>query len=741
MKSVKIVISGVVQGVGFRPFTANLAARLGIKGTVLNTGGGVEITASGDGDALENFVRALRSEHPPQAHIAEFSVTGIHYAAFDHFDILPSTGKAGTVFVPADTAVCPDCAREMADPADRRHQYPFINCTQCGPRYSIIESLPYDRETTTMAEFEMCPACRAEYEAPENRRYHAQPNACPVCGPQTYMDGLIGVSAVRKAAELVDRGEIVAVKGLGGYHLICDAANDAAVALLRSHKKRNTKPLAVICAEIPGELQDEVKTALASPRAPIVTVEWKDHPLSPLINPLGDSIGIMAAYTPLHKLLLSFTRAKYIVATSGNRKDEPLAAEPEEAEDMLSGFTTHFLHHNRKIKTRIDDSVAAYMAGEVRLLRRGRGYAPFPVTFPKFYRTEPFFAAGAHLKSTVTVIKGRYAFVSQYIGDLDNASTVEFYKSTYDQMCSLLKCVPAEAVCDQHDGYFSTSFAMSLGIPVTRLQHHKAHMYAAMAEHSLTDNVIGVILDGTGYGDDGSIWGGEIFTLQKGEIMREYHLQTVPQAGGDAAAKHPSRMAQSWLMAAGVWDEKYWCGRMGLDEKTSALNAGMIKSGLNVLPTSSAGRLFESAGAMALGITTNEFEAHAAVALENAAGNDFTLYPYTITNSEIFVMDMIRYMAADIRKGKDISAVSSRFHYTFARAAADCCVKLAKKKEIKDVVLSGGVFQNKRLLEQLSYMLKQEGINCLTHVYVPANDGCISLGQAYYRYIAGNARY
>ncbi|MDR0454767.1 MAG: carbamoyltransferase HypF [Deferribacteraceae bacterium] len=736
MKSLKITISGVVQGVGFRPFTANLAVRLGVKGAVLNTGGGVEITASGDEESLKQFIHSLRTGYPPQAHIAEFETNEIPYFQSDNFEILPSAGKAGTVFIPVDIAVCPDCAHEMADPADRRYGYPFINCTQCGPRYSIIKALPYDRETTTMAEFEMCPDCMAEYDSPDNRRYHAQPDACTVCGPQVYINGLTGREAVLKAAELVDNGEIVAVKGLGGYHLICDATNSETIAHLRELKKRYVKPLAVMCAEIPENLPDAVKTALASPQAPIIITEWENCPLPQIINPMGNTVGLMPAYTPLHKQLLMFTRTKYIVATSGNIRGEPMVAEPEEAERTLAGFTSHFLHHNRKINNRIDDSVAVYMAGSARLLRRGRGYAPFPVTFSKrFCFNGAVFAAGAHLKSTITVAKGRYAFVSQYIGDLDNVSSFEFYKTAYKQMCALLRCEPAEAVCDKHDGYFSSSFAKSLGIPVTQIQHHKAHLYAAMAEHGLTDNVIGVIMDGTGYGDDGTVWGGEIFTFKNGEITRDYHLQTVPQAGGDAAVKYPSRMAQSWLMTAGVWDENYWCGRMRLDKKIAALNAGMINGRLNTLLSSSAGRLFESVGAMALGITENEFEAHSAMAFEAVAGNDFTLYPYSVKDGKIAVSDMIRGIAADIRNGVDVKAVSSRFHYTFARAMADCCASLSKEKGIKDVVLSGGVFQNKLLLEQLSYMLAVEGLNCLTHINVPANDGCISLGQAYYRYL------
>ena len=735
MKSYRVVISGVVQGVGFRPFTANLAERLGVAGTVTNTGGGVEITASGDEDSLERFISAIRTGHPRKAHIAEIYATEIPYFQSDTFKIMPSSGKAGTVFIPVDMAICPDCAREMTDPSDKRYQYPFINCTQCGPRYSIIESLPYDRETTTMVEFEMCPACKGEYELSDNRRYHAQPNACSVCGPQVYMDGLVGVDAMRRAAELIDGGEIIAIKGLGGYHLVCDASNDGAVKLLRKHKRRGVKPFAVMCAEIPQNLPESVKAALDSSQAPIVITEWTERSLSKMINPMGNSVGIMLAYTPLHRLLLTFTRAKYIVATSGNRRNEPLAAEPEEAEEALVGFTRYFLHHNRKVRTRIDDSVAAYMAGEVRLLRRARGYAPFPVEFPRLpHDVGAIFAAGAHLKSTLTVTKGRYAFVSQYIGDLDNVSTVDFYKSIYARMRALLKCEPAVVVCDKHEGYFSTVFAKSLGMSVMQVQHHKAHMYAAMAEHKLTNNVIGVILDGTGYGDDGSIWGGEIFTLRNGEAEREYCLQNVIQPGGDAAARYPSRMAQSWLMKAGVWDEKYWRKRMNLSEKTAKLNEEMVLRRINSLPTSSAGRLFESVGAMALGIGANEFEAHAAMALEAAAGNDFTLYPYSIEGGSIVVTDMIREIAADIRKGVDIGSVSSRFHFTFARAAADCCVILSKRYGIKDVALSGGVFQNKLMLECLIYMLTNEGMNCRTHLSIPANDGCISLGQAYYAY-------
>ncbi|MDR2884438.1 MAG: carbamoyltransferase HypF [Deferribacteraceae bacterium] len=737
----KINITGVVQGVGFRPFVANLARELSIMGTVQNTGSGVEIFSSATKDTLNIFAASLKDKRPPQSHIAEFDLIEVEYTAFEEFTILPSVSRerAAPVFIPTDLATCPECSIELADPANRRYKYPFINCTQCGPRYSIINSLPYDRVSTTMEQFKMCPECQSEYDNPADRRYHAQPNACPVCGPQVWIGGLKGVEAIEYTANLIDSGEIIAMKGLGGYHLICDATNSTAIRKLREYKRRNTKPLAVMCqslSDITIEMDEELKGALTSVEAPIVIIDWQNHPLSELINPLSNDIGVMLAYTPLHKILLNTAKTNYIVATSGNKRDEPIAASVAEAEEALSEFTPHFLHHNRPITNRIDDSVATKSAGRVRLLRRGRGFAPFPTTADK--RTDKIiFAAGAQLKSSISFTKGAYTFVSQYIGDLDNAATVDFYTETYNNMRRILNAEPQIVVCDKHEGYHSTSFAKSLGLPLLQLQHHHAHLYAVMAEYKLTDNVIGLIADGTGYGDDGSIWGCEVFALQNGVISRDYHLEYVPQVGGDASVRYPSRMAQSWLTHAGVWSEELQ-ERMGITAEECKLTNALIKSNINTIPTSSAGRLFESVGAMVLRINKNEYEAHAAMALEAIANDNSGRYSFELQNGNILLAPAIQELTQDIIDGTPLADISAKFHNTFAESLVECAKKIACDRGITDVALSGGVFQNKKLLERVEKLLVKAGLNCYIPIRVPSNDGGISLGQAYWCIINDN---
>lgn len=732
-----ISVTGIVQGVGFRPFIHNLAERFALTGSVLNTGGGVDITVTGDMDTLDSFIQAVSVEAPPQAHIAEITISDLPYTHFDSFSILPSAGKAGVVFVPVDLAVCPDCAAELDDPSNRRYMYPFINCTQCGPRYSIIYTLPYDRVSTVMNEFQMCPDCLKEYTNHEDRRYHAQPNACPVCGPHVWLGEYKALDALKKAAALIDSGEVLALKGLGGYHLVCDATNSAAVRKIRDFKNRPTKPLAVMCGDdaVFDTFPVEVKAAILSPKAPIVIFDWRGHNLSPLINPLNDQIGVMQAYTPLHRILLKLTATKLIVATSGNLQDEPIAADEAEAERVLSGVTKHFLHHNRKIYSRIDDSVATYAAGEVRLLRRGRGYAPFPVSFVSKKSAPVIFAAGAHLKATITFTKGRYAFVSGYVGDLDSADTVNFYRDTYGHIATMLKAAPDAVACDKHPGYYSSAFAKSLGACITEVQHHHAHLYSVMAEHSLTDNVVGIIMDGNGYGDDGAVWGGEIFTLCGGVLERSFHLENVLQPGGDAAARYPSRMAQSWMMQAGCWDEAFWSERMGMAALDVSLNAAMIKNKTNTLITSSAGRLFESVGAMVIGINRNEYEAHAAMALESIVSNSDGLYPFECADGEIILSGAVKSVAKDIYNNRNAHDIAAVWHNTFAKAVVSAAVKAADRAGVKDIVLSGGVFQNKILLEKVYGLIIKDGYNCYAHRDVPSNDGGISLGQAYYTYL------
>jgi hydrogenase maturation protein HypF len=732
IQTYKINISGVVQGVGFRPFVLSLAESYGICGSVRNTGGGVEIYAAGEELSLSSFIKDLNKKRPPRAHIAEIVVQEAGFSRYEDFQILPSTGKAGAVFVPTDTAICPDCARELFDSADRRYLYPFINCTQCGARYTIINDLPYDRPSTSMAGFPMCPECAKEYSDPVDRRFHAQPNACPVCGPEVFYGSLKGIAAIKEIARLIDSGEIAAVKGLGGYHIVCDALNPAAICRLRLLKKRPTKPFAVMCRELPADIPQAAAEAIMSPNAPIVIIPCGIN--FDGVNPLSGDIGFMQAYTPLHKVLLSFTKTPFIIATSGNVSGEPIIADNDIAERELAALTPHFLHHNRPIVNPADDSVAVYSLGEIRLLRRGRGYAPFPITFPS--PIPPLFAAGAHLKSTLTLTAGRFAFVSPFIGDTETAAAQEFYESTFHRMSRLLGTPPALAVCDMHPDYFSTRFARSLGLPIITVQHHHAHLFSVMAEHSLMGGTVGIIMDGTGYGTDGTIWGGEILVYSDREVRRAAHIEQITIPRGDAAQRFPSIAAASWLISAGIWGDPFWTERLG---ERAALAADAVKAGINTIFSTSAGRLCEGVGSLALGIRENEYEAHSALALEAAAGETAARYPYNIDGGRILFAPAIAALCKDIKEKALPSEISARWHNTFAAAVSEAGIRAAKEAGIKDIALSGGVFQNRLLLEKVYRLVTKSGLNCRVHRDVPSNDGGISLGQAYYIYLSERA--
>jgi hydrogenase maturation protein HypF len=733
MKSIRINITGIVQGVGFRPFVANLAKSLSIGGTVKNTSGGVEIFACAGETNLNKFIDGIMASHPPNAHIAEFSVTDVDFAA-DNFQILPSSSNSagGVVFVPVDLATCTKCEEELFDKNDRRYLYPFINCTECGPRYTIIRALPYDRAVTAMSGFTMCESCEKEYKSPIDRRYHAQPNACEKCGPNVYTDSLTGTEAIKETARLIDNGKIVCVKGLGGYHLVCDAQNESTVEKLREMKKRPFKPFAIMTKEF-SHIEPKLRAIIESPNAPITMVDWTVGGLAKNVNPLGGEIGVMQPYNPIHKLILHFTNTPYIIATSGNINDEPIIADNGEAIEKLSSFTKHFLHHNRPILNRVDDSLVMFAADAPRLLRRGRGYAPFPVVLP--IKGSSIIAVGADLKSTITRVLHRYAFVSAYIGDTSGTGTELFYKATYENMNNLLNDTPVEAVCDMHPGYFTTEFANSLGIRVTQVQHHKAHMFSVMAEYGLVDSVVGLIMDGTGFGEDGAIWGGEIFALKDKIIRRACHLEYIPMPGGDAAVKNPSYMAISWLKAADMWNgnKDFWIKRLKMAETDAQLVERMLESGYNCANTSSMGRLFEAAAALILSIGKNEFEAHTAMALEGQCRNISSdeRYPYCMKDGVIQMREAIRALAEDILAWVSVPVMAARWHNTIACAVSQAALSVCRETSITDIVLSGGSFQNKYLLNMVTAILRKQRLNCCSNRVVPANDGGISLGQAY----------
>lgn len=749
----KIIISGIVQGVGFRPFIYSLAKDFKLNGYVINSSLGVEIYLNILSSDLNVFIDKITVSAPPLAHITNISFTEITSKIFTDFTIKKSDFSQGITLVSPDTAICEDCSKELFDIDDKRYLYPFINCTNCGPRYSIIKSIPYDRAETTMKSFEMCDKCNAEYENPEDRRFHAQPNCCPVCGPKiTYFNftqntkppkgGYTvkqeGSEAIKQIAAHIDNGEIIALKGLGGYHLICDALNNEAIRSLRKLKKRPSKPLAIMCldknilSKANLKITEAEKNLFYSPSSPIVIINWHNHPLSSLINPANDKIGIMQAYTPLHKILLNELKTDFIVATSGNIKDEPICKTIVEAEDKLSAYTPHFLHHNREIHTAIDDSVTTIVNEKPYILRRARGFAPYPVMLPKKL-SKCVIGLGAHLKSTITIGIENYGFVSQYIGDLDNPETVNLYSEIIDKMKNLFHVAPELILIDKHPEYYSTQYANKQNLPISSIQHHHAHMYACMAENGLTDNVIGVIFDGTGLGDDNTIWGGEFF-IKQGNIQRTHHLKYVMQPGMDSAAKNPYRMLISYLHNSDLLDmyEDMLIAQFQISADEIKLIKNMISNKINSINTSSMGRLFEAIGSLLSGIKTNEYEGHTAILLESIATDLTTdIYKIEVKDDLILIDLLIKEIMADFTKNIPKYIISTKFHNSIAHLITQTCLTLSQKYKLTDIVLSGGVFQNITLLNKTIVELTKVGLTSHIHSKVPSNDGCISLGQVY----------
>lgn len=724
-----IKIKGIVQGVGFRPFVYNLAAARELRGYVLNNSEGVEIGLECSDAAARKFAEDVRRLAPPLSHIASAEITEGAAQGFTGFEIRESETRGGLTLVSPDVALCPDCRRELFDTADRRYHYPFINCTNCGPRYSIIESIPYDRRMTTMKEFAMCAECASEYKNPADRRFHAQPDCCSVCGPGVYGFGLAGDAALNRAADAVNSGEILALKGLGGYHLICDALNEPAVKRLRELKRRGEKPFAVMCADVQTlekyrPLADAERNIISSPQAPVLLLDWDNPPFSGSVNPMGSNVGVMTAYTPLHALLMSRLNTDFVIATSGNLRDEPICIDETDAEQRLKHYTDNFLHHNRAIHNRVDDSVVAVAEGFPYVLRRARGFAPYPVMLP-FEADRQIAGAGAHLKNGICFASGAYAFPSQYIGDLDNPETRDFYTETWVKMKHLLGIEPETVVTDLHPDYFSTRYAAETGAEVMALQHHLAHFYAVLGENGHKEDALGLILDGTGLGTDNRIWGGELFVRKDKIVTRAAHLPYILQPAMDTAAKKPVMMLVSAMKSYGL--EKYadfLYGRFPGMQTALRLTEKMVETGLNSIETSSTGRLFEAAGALVSGIAENDFEAHLAIRLEYAADKTVTDYYHTEPMNPAGLFDGL---FADLASGRDSSVCSARFHNGFARMLTDACVIHADG--IKTVALSGGVFQNMLLLKRVTTLLRQNGFTPLIHGRIPANDGCISLGQ------------
>ena len=745
-KRLRVTVSGVVQGVGFRPFVFRCAARRSLGGWVRNTLSGAEMEIEGDEAAIEDFLAELRASLPPLARIEEMRAAEVPPLGETEFTIRGSGGGSTHLLsIPPDSAVCPDCLREMNDPADRRHRYPFLNCTQCGPRFSILTALPYDRRNTTMAAFSMCPDCAREYEDPADRRFHAEPVACPRCGPALRWMGpggarAEGEEALARAASLLAAGGIVAVKGLGGFQLACDACDDEAVARLRERKRRPHKPFAVMSAGVReiaryARISPEEAELLASPAAPIVLLEKREpFPLSRFVAPALPRCGAMVAYTPLHRLLFdsghSFTA---LVMTSGNARDEPICRTDAEALERLGGIADGFLLHDREIHNRLDDSVVFVAAdGSPMPVRRARGYVPAPVAVDF---SGCVFAAGAHLKNTVCLAAGGSAFLSQYHGDLEEEGNWRFFRESCSRLLELVRERPRIVACDLHPDYLSTRYAEELaercGCPLVRVQHHEAHVASVLAEHRFRGKALGAAFDGTGLGSDGAIWGGEFFVTEDGASFRRFaHLALFPLPGGDKAARSPALCALGLLYPFGLEGEVY--RRLPAARREELLAAeGMMRSRLNSPPTSSVGRLFDAVAFLAGFSEDITFEAQAAMWLESLCGDDFRPYTFQLTDERPAWIELNHAVREMLDDADDPPRLASRFHATLAAVAAAVAERARAAEGVEHVALSGGVFQNRVLLDLTARMLEEKGFHVMRNRLVPCNDGGVSLGQAW----------
>ncbi len=745
-ESKKININGIVQGVGFRPFVYQLAKAHHLKGHVANTATGVLLHIEGLGEDIESFCRNLKEKAPPLSHITQINIQSAPLKHYSNFSIIQSkTGTHRFTLISPDMSICDDCRRELFDPKDRRYGYPFINCTNCGPRYTIIEDIPYDRPKTSMKHFSMCPQCRREYDDPENRRFHAQPNACPVCGPRISLHDNMGgeISAanpVEHAATLLKQGFVFAIKGLGGFHLAVDAENAAAVQTLRKRKLREEKPLAVMSYDLSAvrqyaHISREEAAILASPQRPIVLLRKKqDTPLAAEISPGNRTVGVMLPYTPLHYLLLR-QNIKALVMTSGNLSEEPIAIDNADAYDRLKNIADYFLTHDRDIYLRSDDSVVKHIGDEMRFFRRSRGYVPIPVFLKEKIR--PVLACGAELKNTICLTKENFAFLSQHVGDLENLATYSFFKKTIAHLKRILSIKPEIVAFDMHPDYLSTQYATEQeSIVKVAVQHHHAHVVSCMAENKVSEPVIGLSFDGTGYGTDGKIWGGEIILARYERFDRLAYLSYTAMPGGAAAIKEPWRMAISYLYR--TYGKDLFNLKLPLiqriEENKIRIIVEMIEKKVNSPETSSLGRLFDGVAAIAGIRQKTAYEGQAAMELEMAAGSPGDeIYEYDLRSETVLKIEpqpIIEGIVKDIEKGVAVSRISAKFHATLIHLFLQVCERLKEETRIKRVALSGGVFQNSILLAGLKKSLEKQGFVVLTHEKVPTNDGGIALGQA-----------
>lgn len=746
-----IEINGIVQGVGFRPFIFQLANQHGLKGEVSNTSAGVTIHVEGDDNGVRSFCMDIPRHKPPRSKIIQIKENPDRFRGYHIFSIARSRASGfQTTLISPDIAVCDECLKELLDPNDRRYQYPFINCTNCGPRYTIVDHIPYDRKNTTMRHFNMCRECKTEYENPFDRRFHAQPNACPKCGPHVSLwnnseNEISSADPIQETAALLKNGAIVAIKGLGGFHLAVNADNNDAVLRLRQKKYREEKPFALMAPNLDAvhglaHFDDKEKMLLTSIERPIVILKKKDPiSISHAVAPGNPYLGIMLPYTPLHYLLFEHG-LETLVMTSGNISEEPIAVHNQEAFERLANVADYFLIHNRDINLRCDDAIVKNIANETRVLRRSRGFVPVPILLA--HKGPGILACGADLKNTVCLTKDNYAFMSQHMGDMENYEAFKFFEKTIQHMEQILDIQPEIIACDLHPDYMSSGFARDQSnARVIPIQHHHAHIAACMAENKIHGPVIGLAFDGTGYGEDGAIWGGEIMISDLHAFERAAHLQYIPMPGNAMAVRETWRMAISYLYDA--FGEKLLELDLPLltqlDSEKIHITLEMIKKGFNSPLTSSLGRLFDGIASI-IGIRNHvTFEGQAAIALEMTAQKAFdanqkiSSYPCEWEESDSIIIKpckIIRGVIKDMNGGKNISLIAAKFHQTLIKLFSELCDVIKVKTKHNRVVLSGGVFQNSIMLKGLTESLQKNGFDVFSHKIVPTNDGGISLGQA-----------
>jgi hydrogenase maturation protein HypF len=752
-RAVEARVRGVVQGVGFRPFVHRLAIRHSLCGWVRNEAGAVRLFAQGAPPDVQDFLTALRRELPPLARLDALDVEETAARPLEGFRVIASDlSPVGRLPVSPDVATCPSCEAELFDPANRRHRYPFITCTDCGPRFTVIEAMPYDRERSTMRAFAQCPACLEEYGDPTDRRYHSETNSCPVCGPSVWLecgdlpcgepcDGPRGEQALTAAGSLLTEGKVLAVRGLGGFHLAVDATDEDAVARLRQRKGREAKPLAVMvrslaAAERLAYVSEAEAALLTSRERPIVVLRRRPHaPLAPQIAPGLDSVGIVLAYTPLHLLLLDEVGDRPLVMTSGNVSDEPIATGNEEARLRLGRIADAFLLHDRDIVARYDDSLVRVVDDRPVFLRRSRGYAPMPLRLP-VATGEPLLAVGPHLKNTFTVAQGDEAFVSQHVGDLENLETLEHFEDALARFEQLFRIEPRWVVRDLHPGYLSTRLAEESGLmELPAVQHHHAHIAAVLGEHGVTARVLGIALDGTGYGADGHVWGCELMEADVRAYERLAHLRYSPLPGGDLAARAPWR---TLLGYASLDDDGRWAepALASVPPQELMIARHQLRRRLNAPKASSMGRLFDAAAAV-LGVRLDSaYEGQAAMELEGLVrGGDSALLPFPVLREPgmLPVLDpvpLLAAVAAARARGAPVDDLAGRFHATLAHALTGLAAELCALRGLDTVALGGGCFQNAQLLSAVGRGLEDAGLRVLTPIALGPNDGAISYGQA-----------